>query len=147
MLGFAGGAWLMLEIGGTLEQPQRAATGTTVRASFPVCGQVWPSNCVIDGDTIRYRGVSIRLEDINAPETRDAQCAAEKALGERATRRLAQLINQGPFEMVNRGGRDEDKYGRKLRTLERGGRSLGAILVDEGLARKWVGYRRSWCGQ
>lgn len=48
--------------------------------------------------------------------------------------------------MVNHGGRDKDKYGRKLRTLERGGRSLGGILVTEGLARKWVGYRRSWCG-
>lgn len=63
------------------------------------------------------------------------------------TRRLAQLINEGPFEMVNRGGRNEDKYGRKLRTLERGGRSLGGILVAEGLARQWVGYRRSWCGR
>lgn len=90
--------------------------------------------------------MSIRLEDINAPETHKSQCAAEKALGDRATRRLAQLINEGPFEMVNRGGRNEDKYGRKLRTLERGGRSLGLVLVAEGLTRKWVGYRRSWCG-
>ena len=48
--------------------------------------------------------------------------------------------------MVNYGARDEDKYGRKLRTLERAGRSLGDILVAEGLARPWGGFRRSWCG-
>lgn len=30
--------------------------------------------------------------------------------------------------------RDEDRYGRKLRVLVRNGRSLGDILVSEGLA-------------
>lgn len=37
MLGFAGGAWVMMEIG---EPVQRPATGTTVQATFPICGQV-----------------------------------------------------------------------------------------------------------
>lgn len=147
LLGFAVGAWAVIELGDPIQPArQRPAAGTTVQASFPICGGVKLRTCVIYGDTIRYHGQSIRLEDINAPETHRSQCAAEKALGDRATRRLAQLINEGPFEMVNHDGRDEDKYGRKLRTLERGGRSLGAVLVTEGLARKWVGYRRSWCG-
>src|SRR5437762_4160411 len=48
--------------------------------------------------------------------------------------------------LVNRGGRDEDRYGRKLRTVERNGRSLGEILIAEGLARRWGGARHSWCG-
>jgi endonuclease YncB( thermonuclease family) len=35
------------------------------------------------------------------------------------------------------GLRDEDKYGRKLRTVTRAGHSLGDTLIDEGLARHW----------
>jgi micrococcal nuclease len=54
-------------------------------------------------------------------------------------------MNAGPFRLVA-GGRDEDRYGRKLRTIARGGRSLGDMLVAEGLARRWDGGRRSWCG-
>jgi endonuclease YncB( thermonuclease family) len=42
--------------------------------------------------------------------------------------------------------RDADRYGRKLRVVTRNGRSLGDILVAEGLARRWDGRRRSWCG-
>ena len=89
---------------------------------------------------------TLALEDIDAPETYQHKCDSELALGNRATNRLLELINFGPFELVNRGGRDEDRYGRKLRTIERGGRSLGEILVAEGLARRWDGARRSWCG-
>ena len=36
-------------------------------------------------------------------------------------------MNAGPFRVVA-GGRDEDRYGRKLRTIERNGRSLGLTL-------------------
>jgi endonuclease YncB( thermonuclease family) len=66
-------------------------------------------------------------------------------LGRRATQRLLELMNAGPFRMTRRGGRDEDRYGRKLRVIERAGRSVGAILVAEGLARPWDCARRSWC--
>jgi endonuclease YncB( thermonuclease family) len=101
---------------------------------------------VIDGDTIRYRGLTIRLKDIDAPETHEPKCPSELALGRRATDRLLELINAGPFEVVYTGGRDQDRYGRKLRAIERSGRSLGEDLVAEGLARRWDGARRSWCG-
>ena len=36
-------------------------------------------------------------------------------------------------------------YGRKLRQITRGGTSLGEVLVAEGLAERWIGYRRNWC--
>jgi endonuclease YncB( thermonuclease family) len=58
---------------------------------------------------------------------------------------LLELINAGPIELVRRG-RDEDRYGRKLRVIARHGRSLSDTLVAEGLARRWDGRRRSWCG-
>jgi len=113
---------------------------------FALCSRGNEQACVIDGDTIRYNGMTIRLEDIDAPETYEPRCPSELALGERATNRLIELINAGAFEVVYRGGHDEDRYGRKLRVIERDGRSLGDVLVAEGLARRWDGARRSWCG-
>ena len=95
--------------------------------------------------TIRFGGSTIRIEDIDAPETGEPKCASEGRLGRRATLRLLELVNVGPFEVVYTGGRDADSYGRKLRRIERDGRSLGDTLVAEGLARPWNGARQSWC--
>lgn len=142
MVGFAAGAWVMAEI---VAPPQRPRQSVTVRATFPICGPIWPSNCVIDGDTIQYNGERIRIEGFNAPEVFSPGCADEKALGDRATRRLAQLINEGPFEIVHDGGRNKDNYGRKLRILERNGQPLGDILVAEGLARSSLFFGGGWC--
>jgi micrococcal nuclease len=122
-----------------------ASSGPNGNGSFVLCAGTPQANCVIDGDTIRYGGEKIRLEDIDAPEVFSPRCASEAARGERATRRLLELMNAGPFRLVA-NGRDEDRYGRKLRTIERDGRSLGDVLVAEGLARPWDGARRSWCG-
>ena len=113
---------------------------------FTLCVQPGQQNCVIDGDTIRYGGAKIRLEDIDTPETHEPRCASEAALGRRATRRLLELVNAGPCQLVRTGERDEDRDGRKLRTITRHGRSVGDVLIAEGLARPWDGARRSWCG-
>jgi endonuclease YncB( thermonuclease family) len=113
---------------------------------FTLCVRASQTNCVVDGDTVRHGGVTIRLADIDAPETHEPKCASEAALGKQATQRLLQLINAGPFDVVRVGSRDEDRYRRKLRVIERDGRSVGAVLVAEGLARRWDGARRSWCG-
>jgi micrococcal nuclease len=126
--------------------PQPASGVVVSQPRFVLCRSGPQHSCVIDGDTIRYGGERIRLLDIDAPETRGAQCPSEAELAERATLRLLELINEGPFELVPRGSRDRDVYGRQLRVLMRDGRSLGGILVEEGLARPWEGRRRSWCG-
>lgn len=115
-------------------------------STFHLCVVAGQQSCVIDGDTIRYRGMTIRLADIDTPETREPKCAAEAALGRRATNRLLELMNAGPFDVVSAGSRDVDRYGRQLRVIERDGRSLGQTLIAEGLARRWDGARRSWCG-
>lgn len=115
------------------------------RGGFALCAGSHAQNCVIDGDTIRYGGVKIRLADIDTPEVFSPKCASEAALGERATERLLALLNAGPIALAPIG-RDTDRYGRKLRIVERHGRSLGDTLVAEGLARRWDGRRRSWCG-
>ncbi|RPF71636.1 thermonuclease family protein [Aurantiacibacter spongiae] len=116
------------------------------RATFARCEGSGRVTCVVDGDTIWYRGDKIRIADINTSEISRPDCAAEAALGERATTRLTQLLNEGPFSL-EREGRDTDRYGRLLRVVSRGGQSLGDILVAEGLAEQWRGRRSGWCGQ
>ncbi|WP_429817775.1 thermonuclease family protein [Ensifer sp. B1-9] len=116
-----------------------------IEASFPVCGVTARITCVVDGDTFWLDGVKYRIADIDTPEIGEPRCAEEKALGVQATLRLQSLLNAGAFGL-KAGMRDEDKYGRKLREVYRGGRSLGAQLVDEGLAHRWIGFKQSWCG-
>jgi endonuclease YncB( thermonuclease family) len=112
---------------------------------FRKCESGAHRNCVVDGDTIWMMGEKIRIADIDTPEVSDPKCRSELALGNKATTRLIELINAGPFELKAWPGRDEDRYGRKLRVLVRDGRSLGDVLVSEGLARTWSGRREPWC--
>jgi endonuclease YncB( thermonuclease family) len=114
-------------------------------ASFTLCGRAPHSDCVIDGDTFYMGSQAIRIADIDTPETHPPRCEYEEELGERATRRLLDLLNAGPFALNASGGRDEDRYGRKLRIVVRDGQSIGDTLVFEGLARTWTGRREPWC--
>ena len=144
LLGVAAALWFAAELHPSFMNPA-GAVAADGNGAFTLCVRASQENCVIDGDTIRYGGIKIRLEDIDAPEVFSPRCASEARLGQRAAERLLHLMNSGPFQLVS-GARDEDRYGRKLRTIERGGRSLGEVLVAEGLARRWEGGRRSWCG-
>jgi endonuclease YncB( thermonuclease family) len=115
------------------------------QVTFGECYTALQRTCVIDGDTIRLRGEKIRLLDIDAPEVHDYKCAAEKERGDRATRRLVEILNSSTVSIVRKGSRDVDQYGRSLRLVLIDGRSAGGILVSEGLARPWTGKRRPWC--
>ena len=134
------------EVRASAEVPQAAARPQVVQASFGTCIGGARHTCVVDGDTIWLHDVKIRIADIDAPEIYSPDCAAERALGLRATQRLTQWLNAGAFEVhPNPDGRDEDTYGRKLRVLARGGTSAVAALEAEGLATRWGGRGREWC--
>ena len=123
-----------------------AATGDREAARFAICSGPVRVSCVVDGDTIWYRGEKIRIADLDTPEVFSPGCANEEAMGRRATIRLQTLLNAGPFSLEpNPEGRAEDNYGRSLKLVTRGGESLGAVLVDEGLAEEWGGPRKRWC--
>lgn len=111
---------------------------------FATCAGPVRINCVVDGDTIWVNSTKIRIADIDTPEVFTPGCSAERVRGQEATFRLLELLNMGAIE-VARYTRDEDAYGRKLRIIKRNGRSLGAVLINEGLARRWNGARHSWC--
>jgi endonuclease YncB( thermonuclease family) len=114
-------------------------------AEFKLCQDRRRANCVIDGDTFWFRRQKIRIADIDAPELSPPRCAEERKRGAAAKLRLLELLNGGPFSLTI-DARDQDRYGRKLRIVTRRGQSFGDVLVDEGLARRWSGTRRPWCG-
>ena len=115
-----------------------------------------PSNIsVIDGDTIdavvppgrdrrRYR-----LVGFDTPETYYARCDAERVLGDRAKRRLEELLARADVRIEVQGNNESDRYGRGLATLRVGGSDAGQILIREGLAVAYSGrgQRIDWCAK
>ena len=101
---------------------------------------------VIDGDTIEYKNLNIRLVGFDTPETWKPQCDYELALGQTATNRLIELIGSGTgVDLVMLPGRD--RYGRGLARLYVGKQDVSDILVSERLARPYTrGRRAGWCG-
>ena len=105
----------------------------------------------IDGDTIRihHQQPDVRLVGFNAPETRRAQCDAERDLGGKATARLRDLVRSSKldFEFVSCScqpgteGTPSCNYGRRCGSLKANGRDVGAVLISENLAVPFV------CGQ
>lgn len=97
---------------------------------------------VIDGDTITVNGKTVHLAGFIAPETRDAQCKAERDLGDKAARRLRELIQAGGLDFSSvmcscpaaTLGNLFCNFGRACGTLKTNGRDVGDILVEEGLA-------------
>lgn len=125
--------------------PPFAGSGETRVSAGDRSATVTAQVRVIDGDTFDYRGMRVRIADIDTPE-REGRCPYETQLAARATDRVRVLLHAGPFELHPlASGRDEDRYGRKLRIVTRGGRSLGDQMVAEGLARTWSGRREPWC--
>ena len=106
---------------------------------------------VIDGDTIRLhqQRPDVRLVGFNAPETRRAQCESERALDDRATALLRDLVrfSKLDFEYVacacppGSEGTPSCNYGRRCGILKADGRDVSAILISEKLAVPFV------CGQ
>jgi endonuclease YncB( thermonuclease family) len=114
-------------------------------ATVASAGAIDPKDIrVIDGDTIRVfqKQPDVRLVGFNAPETRRSRCDAERGLGDKATRRVRDLVQTGDldFEFIacscrpGAEGTPACNYGRRCGTLKAGGRDVGEILIAEGLA-------------
>lgn len=100
----------------------------------------------VDGDTMKFQdtGERLRLEMIDAPERgHSADCDSEAALAEIATVRMAELLELG---VIIEGGDRRGGYGRPLVVLRLSdGRSVGDVLIAEGLAVPCAGRRQDWC--
>ena len=105
---------------------------------------------IIDGDTLALGSERIRLLNIDAPESFRSRCERELVMGLKAKERLAALARSGPLEVERHG---QDRYRRTLARVYGGGRDLGQVLVQEGLALPWrdgpearADRLRHWCG-
>jgi len=116
-----------------------------VTATFTRCEPGSGAACVIDGDMIKLGDRTIRIVGIDAPELVKPRCPEEAALARRSADRLLVLLNEGPFDMVAHRLQRMDRRGRDLMVLERGGKSIGGQLIDEGLAKRYFGAKRNWC--
>jgi endonuclease YncB( thermonuclease family) len=115
---------------------------------------------VIDGDTIRAHDRTVRLVGFDAPESGfRARCEAERTLAAKAAFRLRQLVSRGGLDLTlipcscraGTEGTPRCNYGRACGILTAAGDDVGAILISEGLARRYVCGRTScpkrepWC--
>ena len=122
-----------------------------VSQSFTRGGVGRSYGCVIDGDTFKLGQRRIRIIGIDAPETHPPRCAEEARLGEQATVKLQQLLNERPFEMVGRIGDMKDRYGRDLRVIRRmlpggGYENMADEMRASGLAHRYFGgFKTGWC--
>lgn len=74
-----------------------------ISTPFQKCATGSRKACIVDGDTIWLNGQKIRIADIDTPEVSEPKCSLELALGNRATGRILELINEGPPSRSRRG--------------------------------------------
>jgi len=109
------------------------------------------SAVIVDGDTVKFGPETVRILNIDAPESFRSRCEAELVAGLRAKERLAQLVRVPRVEIVRDG---QDRYRRTLaRLVLPGGRDVGTVLIREGLALPWkdgaeakAARLKHWCG-
>ncbi|MFG1211046.1 thermonuclease family protein [Xanthobacter flavus] len=103
---------------------------------------------VIDGDTIEIHGTRIRLEGIDAPESRQTCTSKETGevvrCGQRSAFFLADLLAEHAVTCTEAG---KDRYGRTLAHCAVEGQDVGASMVRAGWALAFVRYSREYLPQ
>jgi endonuclease YncB( thermonuclease family) len=128
-----------------------ASTAPPVQAEdarFSLCADMPYRSCVRNGDLIYIRGQRIRLSDIVTPDRYTAACPAASNIAWYAAIRMRDLLNEQPYDVLedpDNARTIEAGKGELIRRIERDGRSLGAVLVDEGLARRRTPAGHDWC--
>jgi len=105
---------------------------------------------IIDGDTIRVDGVTIRIMELDTPETFRSRCENELVLGLAAKQHLRALIDSGPLTYEVSG---QDRYGRTLAKVFVGDVNIGQRMISDGVALPYqpgkdakLSRLRHWCG-
>lgn len=120
-------------------------TGENFSGKFYFCGVSGLDNCVMTGDTFWYKKTKIVLADIAAPRTDGAACQQERDRGFAAKVRLKDLLSSGRFDLETLKAQAAGGAPGVMRVATRNGRSLGSILVSEGLAKPRMARQQSWC--
>lgn len=125
-------------------EPQAELSGRQYRLDMPMCAGD-RDTCIVDGDTIWLEGRNLRLRSFDTPEPHSEICGGqtEVDLARRASGRLRQLLSENVFDVETSG---TDGTGeRTLATVSIGGRDVGDIFIEEGLARSWPDGDEWWC--
>jgi hypothetical protein len=101
------------------------------------------SDCVVDGETLRMAGETVKIAGIYAPQVVGARCVTEQQRGVKALDRLTKMLNSGK---VSLGGAVRGPDGTPRRTVMVDGQDVGAAMIAAGLARPDDGERHGWCG-
>jgi len=115
--------------------------------SEPVVAETISVARVIDGDTLVLSdGERVRIENIDTAEMPPrSRCPYEEQMALRAKARLGDLEAAGGSITLTRTSRERDPYGRLLRRVRIDGADVGDQLVREGLAKRWMGRKATWC--
>ena len=114
---------------------------------------VCSSLIAVDGDTIKCDGQNLRdmgdgapnISGYDTPESYGPECDYERDLARKATIRMGELLRAPGLQIIDSGKRDRHKRPLVTAVLP-DGRTIGSVLIAEGLAVKWVpGYQASWC--
>lgn len=116
----------------------------------------WPITRVIDGDTVAFRApflplelkqeLKLRIWGVDTPEKGAlAECPYEADLGAQASVFTTNVVNRSVRREIYI--KEWDKYGgRVIGDLILDGRNLRTMLLQQGLAREYYGYKKtSWC--
>jgi len=90
---------------------------------------------LVDDDTIKIDGVTIRLLDIDTPESFRSRRECELVLALKAKERLRQLLDGGPVTYAPTGF---DRYRRTLARVYAGNVDVSRKLLDECHALPYV---------
>jgi micrococcal nuclease len=104
-----------------------------------------PALVIVDGDTFRIGGETIRILNIDTPEHGAlAKCDAERMLADVAKDRLSGILgaSSGAVALDRRG---RDRYGRTLALVRVRGADVGELLIAARVAVRWEGHRHNWC--
>lgn len=110
---------------------------------------------VLDGDTIVVGQTHFRLVGFDAPELYHPRCEFEFRLAQKARDRMVALtrgdLSLEPIACSCRPGAKTCNYGRSCAILRVGGRDVADIMIEEGLAVRYVytwdhpPQRKQWC--
>ena len=131
------GGLLMLALAGWFGLFHEDPTDVAERRRNPLPGvlSAGPGEVrVVDGDTLRLGGVTVRLAGLDAPE-RGQECqradGARFDCGEAAARQLATLVDRRAVTCDTQG---RDRYGRAIATCRAEGVDLAEAMVASGWA-------------
>ena len=102
------------------------------------------ADCVIDGNTIRIAGKTVKVAGMEAPQIYSARCDEEEARGAKALGRLTDLLNSGK---VTTAGEEREPDGELRTRVLVDGRDVGATMVAAHLARVPESEAPSWCSE